>query len=109
VATHLYQAVTGDLERETFKLPPFVAAMFERKWLGEKTGGGFYKKEGSEIRTLDWKTLEYRERRKARFASVDAAMNVAELGPRLQQILSGKDKAAEFLWRVLSSTCLYAA
>jgi 3-hydroxyacyl-CoA dehydrogenase len=109
VATHLYQAVPNDPERETFKVPDFVAKMVERKWLGEKTGGGFYKKEGSEIRTLDYKTLEYRERKKARFASVDAAMNVPELGPRLQQILAGKDQAAEFLWNVLSATCLYAA
>jgi 3-hydroxyacyl-CoA dehydrogenase len=109
VATHLYQAVPNDPERETFKVPDFVKQMVERKWLGEKTGGGFYKKEGSEIRTLDYKTMEYRERKKARFASVDAAMNVPDLGPRLQQILAGKDKAAEFLWRVLSSTCLYAA
>jgi 3-hydroxyacyl-CoA dehydrogenase len=109
VATHLYDAVPNDPEREMFKVPDFVKQMYERKWLGEKTGGGFYKKEGGEIRTLDWKTMEYRERKKARFASVDAAQNVPELGPRLQQILASKDKGAEFLWRVLSSTCLYAA
>jgi 3-hydroxyacyl-CoA dehydrogenase len=109
VAEHLYQAVPDDPEHEVFKLPSFVAAMVERRWLGDKTGGGFYRKEGSDIKTLDWKTLEYRERKKARFASVDAALNVPELGPRLQQILAGKDKAAEFLWHVLSATCLYAA
>jgi 3-hydroxyacyl-CoA dehydrogenase len=109
VASHLYASVPNDPERETFKLPSFVAALVERKWLGDKTGGGFYRKEGGEIRTLDWKTLEYRERRKGKFGSVEAAQSVAELGPRVQQILAGQDKAADFLWRVLSSTCLYAA
>jgi 3-hydroxyacyl-CoA dehydrogenase len=109
VATHLYQAVPNDPEREMFKVPDFVKAMVERKWLGEKTGGGFYKKQGADIRTLDWKTLDYREKKKARFASVDAAMNVPDLGLRLQQVFAAKDKAADFLWRVLSSTCLYAA
>ena len=61
-------AVPHDPQREVFKLPDFVRTMVERKMLGDKTGGGFYRKEGAEIRTLDWKTLEYRERRKAEAA-----------------------------------------
>ncbi len=109
VAENLHAAVPNDLEREVFKVPAFMKAMLERKWLGEKTGAGFYKREGKEIRVLDWKTLEYRERRKARFPSVDAAQNVSDAGARIGQILAGKDTAAQFLWRVLSSTSLYAA
>src|SRR5581483_7562126 len=47
------------------ELPPFVKTMLERRWLGDKTRQGFYKKEkdagGNEVRlVLDWKTLEYR-------------------------------------------------
>ena len=83
--------------------------MVERGWLGEKTGVGFYRKDGAQILALDWKTLEHRERRKAKFASVEAAQSVEDVGARLRQILGGKDKAAQFLDRVLSSTCLYAA
>jgi 3-hydroxyacyl-CoA dehydrogenase len=109
VAENLYAAVPDDPERELFKIPDFMKAMVERRWLGEKTGSGFYKKDGKEIRTLDWKSLEYRERRKAKLASVDAAQSVEDLGTRMQQILAGKDKAAQFLWRVLSATSFYAA
>jgi 3-hydroxyacyl-CoA dehydrogenase len=109
VAENLYAAVPGDAERETFRLPDFVRAMVERRWLGEKTGGGFYRKEGKEIRTLDWKALEYRERARPRLASAEAAQSAAELGARLQQLLAAKDKAGGFLWRVLSGTSLYAA
>ena len=51
-------------ERSDLKLPDFFKQMLERKWLGDKTKGGFYrktKKDGkSEIFALDWKTLEYR-------------------------------------------------
>ena len=54
--------------------------MLDRKMLGDKTGGGFYKKQkGSaedERLGLDWKTLEYRPRQKARFASLDTAKNI---------------------------------
>src|SRR6202049_4400693 len=49
----------------------------ERRWLGDKTKGGFYKKaksgEGKEDErlALDWKTLEYRPRQKPKFAALD--------------------------------------
>jgi 3-hydroxyacyl-CoA dehydrogenase len=109
VSQNLYEAVPGDPEREIFKVPDFMGIMVERRWLGEKTGSGFYRKEGKEIRTLDWKTLEYRERHKAQFASVDAAQSTSDVSQRLGQILLGKDRGAGFLWRALSSTCLYAA
>jgi 3-hydroxyacyl-CoA dehydrogenase len=109
VAENLYQAVPDDPERAVFAPPEFMKAMVARGWLGEKTGSGFYRKEGSEIRTLDWKTLEYRERRQGQFASLDTAQAVADPAARLRQILAAQDKGAQFLWRVLSSTALYAA
>src|SRR5205823_10142 len=63
VCATVHQGAPHDPERAVFELPGFVKALVERKTLGEKTGAGFYKKEGDKIRTLDWKTLEYRERR----------------------------------------------
>lgn len=109
VAAHLHEAVPDDPERETFKLPAFVGTMVERKWLGEKTGIGFYKKEGKDILTLDWKTLEHKPRLKPKFASIEAAANVPDAGKRIAQILAGSDKGAQFLWRVLSRSAFYAA
>ncbi|MET0553009.1 MAG: 3-hydroxyacyl-CoA dehydrogenase NAD-binding domain-containing protein [Vicinamibacteria bacterium] len=109
VASNLYDAVPNDPFREVFKVPGFMKQMVERGLLGQKAGAGFYRKEGEEIRTLDWKTLEYRERRKAKFPSLEAAQNVADLGARLNQIFAGKDKGSQFLWRVLSGISLYAA
>ena len=109
VAGNLYDAVADDPEREVFRGPDFMKAMVERGLLGEKAGGGFYRKEGKEIRALDWRTLEYRERQRPRFPAVDAAQGVADLGARVNQIMAGKDEASRFLWRVLSATCLYAA
>ena len=56
-------------ERSDLKLPDFFTAMLERKWLGDKTKGGFYKKqkspEGEQRFALDWKTLEYRPAQQA--------------------------------------------
>jgi 3-hydroxyacyl-CoA dehydrogenase len=109
VASNLYAAVPHDPEREVFKLPEFMQAMLERGLLGEKSGGGFYRKAGAEIRTLDWKTLEYRERKTAHFASLEAARNLPEVAQRINAVMAGTDKAGQFLWRVLSATSFYAA
>ncbi len=54
VTRNIYQNVPNDEQRELFTLPSFVEQMVERKWLGDKTGQGFYKKTGKdEILSLD--------------------------------------------------------
>ena len=59
-------------ERSDLKLPDFYLQMLERKLLGDKTKGGFYKKqkspEGEQRLSIDWKTLEYHPRKKGHFA-----------------------------------------
>ena len=51
------------------ELPPVVAALVERGWIGEKSGQGFYKRQqtasGTEILTLDPATMTYRPRQSA--------------------------------------------
>jgi 3-hydroxyacyl-CoA dehydrogenase len=73
VVKNIYETATDDESREMYKVPAFVEDMVKRKWLGDKTGQGFYKKlrgEGEkEILTLDVNTMEYRPRQKARFAA----------------------------------------
>jgi len=44
VANGIYDNVPDDEEHDIFKLPGFIATMMENKWLGSKTGQGFYKK-----------------------------------------------------------------
>jgi 3-hydroxyacyl-CoA dehydrogenase len=98
-------------------VPPFIQTMLERRWLGDKTKQGFYKKErdtdGKEIRlVLDWKTLEYQPASKPKLPSLEMAKNAERLPDRLTQLLAGdttKDKAARFHWRLLSALWNYAA
>jgi len=102
---------------ETMSVPPFIQTMLERRWLGDKTKQGFYKKEkdaaGKEVRlALDWKTLEYHVAAKVNLPSLEMARNAERLPERLRQLLAGdgkKDKAARFLWRLMSSLWNYAA
>ncbi|MFZ0617092.1 MAG: 3-hydroxyacyl-CoA dehydrogenase NAD-binding domain-containing protein [Candidatus Acidiferrales bacterium] len=119
VVRNIYESVPDDESREMYRLPAFVEEMLKRGWLGEKTGGGFYKrvkKDGeSEILTLDLRTMEYRPRQKAKFASIEAGKQLDDTRERLRLLLGpaleGKsgDKANEFLWATLSENCRYAA
>jgi 3-hydroxyacyl-CoA dehydrogenase len=108
-------------ERSDLQLPGFFREMLSRKWLGDKTGGGFYKKAKGANRqeerlALDWKSLEYRPRQKPRFAILDMAKNVDDLAARLRMLLGfdgassqKTDKAGAFLWSSLSDLWNYAA
>jgi 3-hydroxyacyl-CoA dehydrogenase len=103
-------------ERSELALPAFYKQMLERKMLGDKTKGGFYKKaQGDERLGLDWKTLDYRPRQKPKFAALDLAKNLEETGPRVRMLLGmdggGQklDKAGAFLWTTLSDLWTYCA
>ena len=72
-------------------MPPFVQTMLERRWLGDKTKQGFYKKEkdaaGKEVRlVLDWKTLEYIPAIRPKIPSLEMAKNAEQLPERLRAI-----------------------
>jgi 3-hydroxyacyl-CoA dehydrogenase len=109
-------------ERGDLRLPEFFAQMLQRKWLGDKTKGGFYKKMKSgvgkedERMAVDWKTLEYHPRQKPKFAALDMAKNVEDTSARLRMLLGMEgggaqkgDKAGQFLWSALSDLWTYSA
>ena len=101
-------------ERSDLALPPFFMEMLNRKWLGDKTKGGFYKKqkdsEGEKRFVVDWKTLEYREQSKPKFPALEMAKQIEDLPERLRTLIApSKDKANLFLWTVLSDLWTYSA
>ena len=108
-------------ERSDLQIPGFFRQMLERKWLGDKTKGGFYKKVKSgdggddERLALDWKTLEYHPWQKAKFAALDMAKNVDDTGARVRMLLGDAgaaqkaDKAAAFVWSALADLWTYSA
>lgn len=90
-----------DEAKDIFTIPGWLSKMVENKWLGDKTGQGFFKKtkgaDGkSEIQTLNLKTFEYAPRTKPKYPSVDAAKAIEHLDTRMKMFFMGKDKAAEF-------------
>jgi 3-hydroxyacyl-CoA dehydrogenase len=101
VANGIYENCPNDEAHELFKLPGFINTMMDNKWLGSKTGQGFYKKSvdangKKEILTLDLDTLEYRPSKKAKFATLELTKKIDKPIDRFKVLIGGKDKAGEF-------------
>jgi len=101
VANGLYDNVPKDERHDLFKLPNFIEKMMEHKWLGSKTGQGFYKKirnddGSSDIKSLDLETLDYRDRKSAKFDTLEKTKSIDAVADRFPVLIEGKDKAGEF-------------
>jgi len=101
VANGIYENCPNDEAHALFQLPEFINTMMEKKWLGSKTGQGFYKKivttEGKkEILTLDLDTLEYRSKKRAKFATLELTKTIDKPIDRFKILVDGKDKAGVF-------------
>ncbi len=114
VANGIYDNCPDDEAHELFKLPSFINTMMENKWLGSKTGQGFYKKvKGengkSEILSLDLDTLEYRSKKKAKFATLELTKSVEKVIDRFKILVSGKDKAGTFYRKNFAAMFAYVS
>ncbi len=114
VNNNLYPVIPDDEDREAFVLPDVINTMLEKKILGDKTSGGFYKKstdaEGNRvILELDLESFEYKPQEKTKFASLEAAKGIEDRDKRINQLVWGDDEVAEFLWKTTSRTLRYAA
>jgi 3-hydroxyacyl-CoA dehydrogenase len=109
VAANAYDNLPEDEERELYRAPSLLRDMAARGWLGEKTGGGFYRRVDREILALDPRTLEYRPRRTTASPELDAARAISDPGRRLAALLALPGPRGEFLRRLLGATLTYAA
>ncbi|MBW2682340.1 MAG: 3-hydroxyacyl-CoA dehydrogenase [Deltaproteobacteria bacterium] len=112
VATNSHDLLPDDEEREVFKLPDFIKTMIDKGQLGNKTRQGFYKKEMVEgkrkIFYLDYSSGEYVPLAKPKFPSLLAVKQVDDPGQKVKMVVSGSDKGAEFAWKSIRDTLIYA-
>ena len=87
---------------EMFEIPTWLQTLVQNKWLGDKTGQGFFKKmppnaKGEkEIQVLNLHTLEYEPRKKPTFATIETAKSIENVKDRLKILVEGTDKAGAF-------------
>ncbi len=114
VASNLLKALKDDESKDGFQLPPVIQKLTENKWLGDKTGQGFYKKIKDEkgqsvILALDLKTFEYKPSQKVKFATLEGTKSIDNLKKRFSILLAGQDQAGEFYRRTFADQFRYAS
>jgi 3-hydroxyacyl-CoA dehydrogenase len=114
VIKNLHEALPEDDEREMFVAPEFLTNMVARGILGNKTKGGFYRRQKGEgdkqeIWTLETASLEYRPSQKVKLPALEMGKNIDDTGERIKTLVWGKDRVGAFLWKTLSRTLRYAA
>ncbi|MFL5578522.1 MAG: 3-hydroxyacyl-CoA dehydrogenase/enoyl-CoA hydratase family protein, partial [Gemmatimonadaceae bacterium] len=101
VTTGLSQATKEDLA-----LSGWVRDLVTAGRLGEKSGAGFYRKEGKQIQTLDWRTGEYAPQRAVESSEIGALMR-KPLAERMAALRDLEGKYGDFLRALLLDTSYY--
>ncbi|WP_298903322.1 3-hydroxyacyl-CoA dehydrogenase/enoyl-CoA hydratase family protein [uncultured Psychroserpens sp.] len=114
VANGIRENCPNDERHALFQLPDFINTMMENKWLGSKTGQGFYKKtvsnEGKkEILSLDLNTLDYRQKQRAKFATLELTKTIDKVVDRFKVLVNGKDKAGAFYRKSFAALFAYVS
>lgn len=116
VVDNVREKSTDAAESETFARPPLLEQLVASGRLGEKSGGGFYRKirgpkGGSEIESLDLESLAYRPRSSVKGTIIDAAKAAKGTGAKVRALIGTdpKHKYAQFAWQTIKRTLLYSA
>ncbi len=96
-------AATG----EDVALPGWVQEMVKDGRLGEKSGAGFYRKQGKTIETLDWRSGEYSVMEPGLSSELAAAAR-RPLPDRLRAAITAPGPQGDFLRKLLFTTYHYA-
>ena len=122
IMAHVAANFPAGIDASSNQFGALLKELVSRKWLGDKTGQGFYKKikdpSGQDQRFAldlsnpDLTKLDYRPLKKASLPALEMAKNAATTAERIRLILANdpkKDKAAAFLWPFLSYLWNYSA
>ena len=101
----------------TFATPPVLAALIAKGALGQKSGAGFYRKDGKAILRLDPAKGEYVQGQEAgtyvpaggKADEIVARMLKKPPAERLKLLRESSNPQAQFLWAILRDSFHYAA
>ncbi len=100
VSNNLYAALTEDESKEKFKVPAIARELHDRKWLGDKTKQGFYKKvvEGGkkQILELNLKSFEYEPKKKSKLNILEKTKSIESLKQRLKIAIELEGSEGDF-------------
>lgn len=101
VANGVRENCPEDEAKEMFAIPGYVQHLLDNKWLGSKSGQGFYKKvkgdDGqSNILSLNLETLAYEEQTKVRFDIIGKVREIEDVKERTKLLIESEGKVGDF-------------
>ncbi len=113
VARTCYDKSDDQAEKDIMDAPEFLSKMVEKKMLGDKTKGGFYKKikgeGGSQLMTVDYGTGEYRPKEKVKFDVLKKVKQADDMVKGYKLLVEADEPAGEFAWKLTKKFMLYSA
>jgi 3-hydroxyacyl-CoA dehydrogenase len=107
ISSSLLEKLPEDPNIRTLDLTASMYSLLARGWLGDKTGHGYYRKEGRETFALDLGTLAYRTFREPTLPGL-SELAPLPLGERIRSALELRSEVGEFLREYLLPTLRYA-
>lgn len=105
VLVHVSKGLS-DTTGEDLSLAPWIHELVKSGRLGDKTKAGFYNKQGKDILTLNWKTLEYENQGRFTTPEIEALL---KLRPA-ERVSKAKDlpgRHGDFIRQILREQCHY--
>ncbi len=116
VTQGLIQNCPDDDQAQKITSPPFVDFLLKNKFLGNKTGQGFYKKTDEKdekgksiILGLNLSTLEYEPPPKSSLGSLQVSKQIDNPKRRIKALFDHEDKGGQLVRRSLSSLFAYVS
>lgn len=105
-----------DEQAATFEIPGYLQFLLDNKFLGNKSGQGFYKKTNEKdesgkpvILALNLETLEYEPSSKPDLPSLKTAKQIDDLKKRIQALFKAEDKGGELIRKSLLGLFAYVS
>jgi 3-hydroxyacyl-CoA dehydrogenase len=111
VVANCYDTLTSDEDRDVFLTPAYIKQLIDGGKLGDKTKGGFYKRQGKDRFTLDPATGDYRPALKeSSILSICKGLSkIEDPRQRVAKLIAETGPVGEFAWQSLARSLSYAA
>jgi len=111
VVDNCHASLPDDEDREVFTVPEYIRTMVQKGILGDKTKGGFYKRAGKDVLTLDPKTGEYRPKGgdEAIAKATKSLSKIEDARERVKKLVATPGIIGEFAWKALAKSLSYSA
>ena len=106
----------NDEQAHAFEIPKYLQYLLDNKYLGNKSGQGFYKKTNEKdekgrriVLGLNLETLEYEPTKKPSLPSIETASQIDDLEKRIKAVFKSEDKGGELVRKSLLGLFAYVS